>query len=340
MKRFWIAFFLFIAAAALLPAVVTSSFWLDFLTLTLFLALLGQGWNILGGYGGQFSFGHAIFFGTGAYIQVILQSKFGISAWTAIPFSVLGGIIIGLFTGFLSFRYGLRGSYFALITLAFAEAFRILATSAKVVTNGGQGIYISLNREPAATLSRLQFNSVEGYYYTALILTAVSILLAFWIENSRFGAQLMAVRDDEDAAEALGINAFRTKMTAIGLSGAVTALGGVFYVQKFLLMDPSIAYGPTKSIEMLIVPIIGGLGTIFGPLVGSIFLHGLGEASKIVTSGLIGDRPGLDLILYGVALVLILALLPNGLIGLMKGEWRRPGGKKAKQQTPEAGRDA
>ena len=341
MTRFGSLFGLFVAGAAFVPFFLTSSFWLDFLTLTLFLALLGQGWNILGGYGGQFSFGHAIFFGTGAYIQVILQTKLGFGAWTAIPFSLLGGIAIGLFTGFLSFRYGLRGSYFALITLAFAEAFRVLATSAKTVTDGGQGIYIALNQEPEEAFARLQFGSVDGYYYTALILTAGSLLLAYWIENSRFGAQLMAVRDDEDAAEALGINAFKVKMTAISLSGAVTALGGVFYVQKFLLMDPNIAYGPTKSVEMLIVPIIGGLGTVFGPLIGSIFLHGLGEVSKIVTAGLIGDRPGMDLILYGIALVLILALLPNGLIGLMRGEWRRLPKKSAdKPGALEAGRDA
>ena len=322
MQRFWIIFVGVMVLGAALPLGISSVFWIDFLTLTLFLAVLGQGWNILGGYGGQFSFGHAIFFGTGAYAQVILQTKLGFNPWAAIPFAALAGVLVGAFTGFLSFRYGLRGSYFALITLAFAEAFRVLATSAEAVTDGGQGIYIALNQDPDAALWTLQFKSGASYYYVALILTAASLLIAHWIEHSRFGAQLTAIREDEDAAEAIGVNAFRVKLGAICLSGALTALGGVFYAQKFLFMDPGIAYGPTKSVEMLVIPIIGGMGTVFGPLVGSIFVHGLGEVSKLVAHGVVGDRPGLDLIVYGVVLVLILAFLPKGLIGLMRGEWR------------------
>ena len=322
-QTFWPLFGAFLIAAIAAPLVISSVFWMDFLTLTLFLAVLGQGWNVLGGYGGQFSFGHAVFFGTGAYLQVILQAKLGFNPWAAIPFSVFGGIVIGAFTGFLSFRYGLRGSYFALITLAFAEAFRVLATSADVITDGGQGVYITLNQDPSQALATLQFGAGNGYYYCAVIMTIISLLVAFWIENSRFGAQLVAIREDEDAAEAIGVNAFKVKMQAICLSGAITAFGGVFYAQKFLYMDPNIAYGPVKSVEMLVMPIIGGMGTIFGPLVGSFFLHSLGEVSKTVAHTLVGDRPGLDLIVYGIALVLILALLPNGLVGLMRKLFRR-----------------
>lgn len=316
---FWPTFCGFLAIAALLPLGVHSTFWIDFLTLTLFLAVLGQGWNILGGYGGQLSFGHTIFFGAGAYAQIILQTKLGFNAWAAIPFSVLAGIAVGAFTGFLSFRYGLRGSYFALITLAFAEAFRVLATSADVITDGGQGIYLALNQNPSQALAQLQFRGGLAYYFLALILTAASLLIAFRLEHSRFGAQLMAIREDEDAAEAIGVNGFRVKMKAICLSGALTAMGGVFYAQKFLFMSPGIAFGPGKSVEMLVIPIIGGMGTIFGPLVGSVFLHGLGEVSKVLAHGIVGDRPGLDLIVYGVVLVLVLAVLPNGLIGLLRG---------------------
>ena len=322
-NRFWLLFGLFVVVFAAVPQFIASTFWIDFLTLTLFLAALGQGWNILGGYGGQFSFGHAVFFGVGAYLQVILQAKLGFNPWVAIPFSLLGGVVIGAFIGFLSFRYGLRGSYFALITLAFAEAFRVLATSADVITDGGQGIYITLNQDPSKALATLQFGAGPGYYYCAVIITALSLLVAYWIENSRFGAQLVAIREDEDAAEAIGVNAFRVKMQAICMSGALTALGGVFYAQKFLFMDPIIAFGPVKSVEMLVMPIIGGMGTIFGPLVGSFFLHTLGEVSKFAAHALIGDRPGLDLIVYGAVLILILALLPNGLVGLMRRMLKR-----------------
>ncbi|MDH3740746.1 MAG: branched-chain amino acid ABC transporter permease [Hyphomicrobiales bacterium] len=322
-SSFWPLFGVFMIAAIAAPLTISSVFWMDFLTLTLFLAVLGQGWNILGGYGGQFSFGHAVFFGTGAYLQVILQAKLGFNPWAAIPFAIFGGIVIGAFTGFLSFRYGLRGSYFALITLAFAEAFRVLATSAEAITDGGQGIYITLNQDPSRALATLQFGAGNGYYFCAVVMTVMSLLVAYWIENSRFGAQLIAIREDEDAAEAIGVNAFKVKMQAICLSGAITAFGGVFYAQKFLLMDPNIAYGPVKSVEMLVMPIIGGMGTIFGPLVGSFFLHSLGEVSKEAAHALVGDRPGLDLIVYGIALVLILALLPNGLVGLMRKLLRR-----------------
>jgi len=310
-----------IAAMLAVPLVVTSGFWIDFLILTLFIAVLGQGWNILGGYGGQLSFGHAVFFGTGAYVQAILQTKFGWNPWLAIPPAILAGVLVGAFIGFLSFRYGLRGSYFALITLAFAEGFRVLATSVDI-TEGGQGIYLRLNRDPEQALAMLQFASGVGYYYLALALTVISLLVAAWIERSRFGAQLMAVRENEDAAEALGINAFAVKMRAICLSGAITASAGVLYVQKFLLMDPGIAYGPGKSIEALVAPIIGGMGTVFGPVLGSVVLHGVGELTKDLVAAAGLDRPGLDLVIYGVLLVLMLAFLPHGLMGLLRG--RRP----------------
>ena len=321
-RRILLAGLAALLSACLLPLVVTSNFWLDWLTLTLFLAVIGQGWNILGGYGGQFSFGHALFFGVGAYTQAILQTRYGFSPWIALGFSVFSGVAIGAFVGYLSFRYGLRGSYFALITLAFAEAFRVLATSAGFLTGGGQGIYLALNQEPAQSLALLQFSTGAGYYYFALILAALSTFIAWWLENSRFGAQLVAVRENEDAAEAIGVNVFRVKMLAILLSGAITSLGGVFYVQRFLLMDPGIAFGPAKSIEALVVPIVGGMGTALGPLLGSFFLHGISEATKELSSAVWGDRPGINLVFYGVVLVLMLAFLPKGLMGLLHSVWR------------------
>jgi branched-chain amino acid transport system permease protein len=317
-----------LAVMLALPLVVTSGFWMDFVILTLFIAVLGQGWNILGGYGGQFSFGHAVFFGVGAYAQAILQVKFGWNPWLAILPAIGTGMAVGAFIGYLSFRYGLRGSYFALITLAFAEAFRVLATTIEI-TEGGQGIYLKLNRDPERAVAMVQFESAAGYYYAILGLTVVSVLVAWWIERSRFGAQLVAVRENEDAAEALGIDAFAVKMRAICISGALTASAGVFYVQKFLLMDPVIAFGPGKSIEALVAPIIGGMGTIFGPILGSIVLHGAGELTKVFTTAAGIDRPGLDLVFYGVLLVLMLAFLPNGLMGLLRRRWPSRGARHA-----------
>jgi len=321
---------------ALVPLAVTSGRWIEFLELTLFVAVLGQGWNVLGGYGGQYSFGHAVFFGTGAYIQALLQFKLGFSPWVALWFAVPGTALVGAGIGWLSFRYGLRGSYFALITLAFAEAFHVLSRSFSAITEGGHGVQLALNQDPGRAIATFQFNfageflGAYGFYYTILIVLALACAATWAMEHSRFGAQLVAVRENEDAARALGIDAFRVKLGAISLSAAITGAGGVYYVQKFLFIEPGIAYGATKSVEALFAPIIGGLGTVLGPILGSFFIHGVGEAAKAVIGQALGDRPGVDLILFGVILILVLAFLPRGLAGLVAALWARiTGGRDA-----------
>jgi len=299
------------------------------LELTLFVAVLGQGWNVLGGYGGQYSFGHAVFFGTGAYLQALLQYKLGFSPWVAMWFAVAGTALVGTMIGYLSFRYGLRGSYFALITLAFAEAFHVLSRSFASITEGGSGVQLALNQDPALAIETFQFNFASeflrtyGFYYTIFTILVVAYAVTWWMEHSRFGAQLVAVRENEDAAEALGINAFRVKLGAISLSAAITAAGGVYYVQKFLFVEPGIAFGTAKSIEALFAPIIGGLGTVLGPLLGSFFIHGIGEITKVTIGQALGGRPGVDLILFGGILILVLAFLPRGLVGLIETVWKR-----------------
>ena len=325
-----------VACLAVLPLFMQSARWIDFLEMTLFVAVLGQGWNILGGYGGQYSFGHALFFGTGAYIQALLQFKFGISAWLAIGPAVAGSAAVAAFVGYLSFRYGLRGSYFALITLAFAEAFLVLSRSLKSITEGGSGVQLALNQDPAGAIAAFQFNfagpflKAYGFYYTIFVIMLVAYGATWWMERSRFGAQLVAVREDEDAALALGIDTFRVKLGAICLSAAITAACGVYYVQKFLFIDPGIAFGPAKSVEALFAPIIGGLGTVLGPLLGSVFIHSVGEAARATIGEALGNRPGVDLILFGTILILVLAFLPRGLAGLVAASWQRlSGGRDA-----------
>jgi branched-chain amino acid transport system permease protein len=317
----WLPILLFAAAAALVPLAVRSNATLNFLVMALLFAYLGQAWNVLGGYAGQFSFGHAAFFGTGAYATAILQVHLGWNPWAALPVAVLAGTAVGAFMGAVSFRYGLRGSYFALVTLAFAEVLRILATS-WTMTGGGAGILIPLDLRPA----NLQFQSRVTVYYVALGLVVAALVLARWLEHGRFGAWLMAIRENEDSAAALGVDAFRCKLAAIAISAAMTALGGVFYAQYFLYLDPGIAYGPRISIEALLVPIIGGLGTAFGPVLGSFVVHGLGELVVHLT----GDAPGIALMVYGLLLILILRFLPRGLMGLVRGAWdRRRNAKEA-----------
>jgi branched-chain amino acid transport system permease protein len=299
----------FAAAVALLPVVTSSGVVLNIAIMTLYAALLGQAWNILAGFGGQFSFGHAVFFGSGAYAAAILQARFGWNAWATLPAALALGAAVGGFIGALSFRYGLRGSYFALVTLAFAEVFRILANNVQF-TGAGVGLMIKL--EPGA--ARFQFADKAGYLYVILAFVVVGLLVSWWLKHSRYGAWLQAVRDNEDSAAALGVNVFAVKLQAIMLSGALTAAAGVFYVQYFQYIDPSLAYGPAVSVEALLGPIIGGLGTVWGPLLGAAVLHLLGEATR----GLVSSLPGVNLIAYGVLLVLMIMFLPRGIIGLVK----------------------
>jgi len=302
----WIA--AVVAAMACVPLVISSNVVLSFLVTTLLLTLAGQGWNILGGYGGQYSFGHAAFFGTGAYATAILQVRYGLNAWPAFAVGIVAGAAIGAAIGALTFRSGLRGSYFALVTLAFAEVLRIIASVAPI-TGAGVGTLIKLDLGVGA----LQFQSRAAFYWFILVLVAIALVITKLIEQSRFGAWLVAVRENEDAACALGVDATRVKLGAMTISAAMAAAAGCFYAQYFLFLDASIAYGPSISVEALLASIIGGVGTVFGPLLGALMVKTLGEVAKHVT----GDVPGLDLVVYGVALILVVGFAPRGVAGVI-----------------------
>jgi len=298
---------LFAVIVACVPLVTKSGVALNFVMMALYATLIAQAWNILGGFGGQFSFGHALFFGTGAYIQAIAQLQGGINPWVALPMGVGGAAAVGLFVGALSFRYGLKGSYFALVTLAFAEVFRIIAVSVPF-TGGGVGLMVPL-RESAANM---QFASRAGYLWLVLGFVVVALLVTWWLRNGRFGAYLQAVRDDEDAARAVGVNPFRIKLAAICLSAAFMGAAGAFYVQVFQYIDPGIAYGPATSVEALVAAIVGGMGTLWGPVLGAVVLHVLAD----LTRNLFGELPGINMVIYGVVLVLIVIFLPRGIAGI------------------------
>jgi len=297
----------FAVAVALLTLLTHSGVVLNLVMMALYGALMAQAWNLLGGYGGQFSFGHALFFGTGAYAQAIAQVQGHLNPWLALPLAVAAAAAVGLAVGALTFRYGLRGSYFALVTLAFAEVFRILALSVPF-TGAGVGMMVRL-RSGAANM---QFADKRGYVWLALALLAVAQLLTTWLRHSRFGARLQAVRDNEDAARAIGVDPFASKLGAIVLSGALMGGAGAFYVQVFQYLDPGIAYGSHTSVEALVAAIVGGLGTLWGPVVGAIALNVLGE----LTRNLFGALPGVNMVIYGAVLVLIVMFAPRGLLGL------------------------
>lgn len=304
------------AAIGTLPMLVTSDFWLNISIMVLYSALLGQAWNMLGGFAGQFSFGNAAYFGTGAYTVSILQVSFGVSPWIGLIAGSALAALVAVLIGLTTFRFGLRGAYFALVTLAIAEVFRIVASSSDI-TGKGVGILIPLSKSAAD----FQFTSRVGFFWVIWAMALGAFLVVWWICNSRFGAQLTAIRDNEDGARALGVDVFRVKLGAIALSGAFAGLAGVFYAQYNLFIDPQIAYGAATSVESLVVAIIGGTGTLFGPLLGAAMLRILGEASR----ELIGDIPGVSLALYGVLLVVTVVFLPRGLAGLRLGRKRRSG---------------
>ncbi len=307
-----------LTVAILFPFVFPSNFMVNFGVMALFYAFIGQSWNISGGFAGQLSFGHVAFFGVGAYASTIVQLRLGWSPWLGLPAAALAGALVGGAIGVLSFRAGLKGSYFALITLAFAEVLRIVTNSVSF-TGGGLGMLIPMK----ASAANFQFAERSGFYFLILLMAGLSVALAEWLRRSRFGAQLAAIRENEDSAKALGINVFREKVKVMLLSGAIGGMGGCFFAQYFLYIDPLVVFGVDKSVEMLLVSMIGGAGTVYGPLVGALLLASIGDITRVLT-----QIQGLSLVLYGGLLVVIIAYLPNGLIDLFKRR-RKPAGGQA-----------
>jgi branched-chain amino acid transport system permease protein len=291
-----------IAVPPLLP-----KYFLEILIAVLLSGYLGASWNILGGYAGQFSFGHAAFFGIGAYTSTLLYLRLGLTPWLGM---LAGGALataFGLFAGYLSFRYGLRGPYFALVTLAFAEMLRVVAVNWRAV-GSSLGLVIPTRGSAAHLFS---FAEKLPYYYVILAMALAALWITRRVERAKVGYALVAVRENEDAAEAAGVDALGTKLRAMALSAFLTALGGTFYAQYFAYIDPSLTFGPTVSIQGLLPAIVGGAGTVFGPLLGSFVLTPVSELTRAVLRG----RAGADIMLYGVILILVISFLPQGLMG-------------------------
>ena len=310
-----------LAAAALvaLPPLMPK-YALEVLISILFFGYLGACWNILGGYGGQFSFGHAAFFGLGAYTSTLLFLHWGVSPWIGM---LAGGLLaagFGLFAGYLSFRYGLRGPYFSLVTLAFAEMLRVVAVNWKAV-GSSLGLVVP-NRGSAPAL--FLFAEKLPYYYVILTMAVGALVITRAMERSRMGYALAAIRENEDAAEAAGVDALSTKLSAMALSSFLTALGGTFYAQYFSYIDPSLTFGPAISIGGLLPAIVGGAGTVTGPLLGSFVLTPISELTRAALRG----RAGVDIMLYGLVLILVISFLPNGLVGWIRARRAPAGGRR------------
>lgn len=286
------------------------------------MAIMGQGWNVLSGYAGQFSFGHSLFFGIGAYTSTLLFVKIGVSPWFGMLVSILVAILIGLFIGYLSFRFGLDGPFFALIMLAFAEIFHMLVMGWDWA-GGAEGLLIPLQGNCAAIM---QFTNKNPFYFILIWLTLASLFIVWKMEGTRMGLYLQAIREDNDAAEALGVNSLRYKLYAMAISAGMTAVGGTIYAQYLLYIDPDTTFGIINSVEILLRPIIGGPGTVLGPLLGSLVLTPLAEITRTTFQA----YSGVYLMIYGALLVVVIMFLPDGLMGVVKKVMTRIKGKGAR----------
>lgn len=311
----------------LLPVpLLLSNFYIGVAVQTLLFALLGASWNLMGGFAGQFSFGHAAFFGLGAYSTAVLFSDYGITPWVGLLVGAVLAAAFGVLIGFLSFRYGLKGVFFALATFAFAEVLRLVSRSLELV-NESRGINMPIaSGNPWITLQFPQ-NS-PNYYYLALLLLALTLLVVILMMRSRTGTFTLAIRENEDAAAALGVNPMRYKLLAVAVSAALTAVGGGFYALYFFFIDPELAFGASVSIQILLPAIVGGIGTIWGPVVGSLVITFLSQSTTAFVRNppafleVFQGRSGLDVLLYGAVIILIIMYLPRGVFGSVRDRVR------------------
>jgi branched-chain amino acid transport system permease protein len=294
----------------LVPHLFTfSSYVLHVLIMTFYFSYLSSCWNLLGGIAGQHSMGHSAFVGLGAYTSTFLLVKVGLNPWIGM---LLGGVVAamaGLFIGYLSFSYRLKGLYFLLVTIAFAEILYILFSNIRSL-GGASGLVVPLKEEG---LINFQFSSKAPYYYIILAMLTFVILLTYSISRRRLGYYLIALRENEEAARAVGIRVIDYKLLVTTISGFLSALGGTFYAQYTYFIDPSTALGIGLSVEILIYPIVGGVGTVFGPVIGAFALYPFAEFIR----GILGAKTtGAHLMVYGVVLIVIMIFAPGGITGL------------------------
>ena len=286
---------LFLIAA---PFIFETRYSQHVLILVLLYAALGSAWNILGGFAGQLSLGHAAFFGIGAYTAAVIASKTSLSPWWAMVAGPILVLPIALLVGWICFR--LRGPYFTLATIAVGEVMRLVALNWSDMTGGAVGVVI----RP----SIFSGTSKVPYYYIVLIIAGVTIALCHGISRRKLGYYLMAIREDEETAESIGIDSTRYKLIALAISASLTAIAGAFYANYFLFVDPTIVLPLALSVEIVLMAIIGGLGTVAGPVLGAVLLRRSSEVFR-------NEFAQANLLIYGALLVIVILFMPDGLTG-------------------------
>jgi branched-chain amino acid transport system permease protein len=278
--------------------------------LILYFAYVGQAWNIMMGFAGQLSLGHSLYVGLGAYAAAALYVHYGVSPWIGLGASLVVCAAAGMVIGFLAFRFGVAGVYFAILTIAFAEFARIGFDHFPWV-RGSSGLFLPVANYTENDLWNLR-GSPRMFYYLMLALTAGAFVLCHALLRSRMGYYWLAIRESPEAAQALGVNLFRYKMIAVVLSAAMTAVGGVVYAFYYNNLFPEQIFHISRSIELILGPIIGGIGTLVGPIVGAFLLTGLAEGLREVMLQLGVEVPGVKQVFYGLCLLLVVMFLPDG----------------------------
>jgi branched-chain amino acid transport system permease protein len=300
-----------LAAVLLVTPWLVNDYLLTVLIVILYLAYTGQAWNIMMGFAGQLSLGHALYVGLGAYVAAALFAQFGVAPWLGLMAAAPVAALCGAVIGFLAFRFGVAGVYFAILTIAFAEFARIGFDHLDIV-NASAGLFLPVAQYSHNDLWRLR-GSPAMFYYVILSATFVAFVLSRLLLKSRIGYFWLAIREDEQAARAAGINTFRYKMYAVMISAAVTSFAGVFYAFFYNNLFPEQVFNITRSIEMILGPIIGGVGTLFGPILGAFVLTGLAESLNAAMAAFGIDLPGAKQVFYGVCLLVVVVALPEGI---------------------------
>jgi branched-chain amino acid transport system permease protein len=292
------------------PLVIKDEYYLHVLVGILYFAYMASAWNIVCGYTGQLSLGHSALSGIGGYVSTLLLINAGMSPWFGMFIGAICATGVGVLVGWPCFR--LRGPYFALTTIAFAEILRIWTENTEEIfgieLRGAQGLSVPLKGHAPALF---QFDGKVPYYYIIIAMLVAVMVVTWWIERSRMGFYLKAIRADQDGAEALGVNSTRYLLSAMAVSSFLTALGGSFYAQYFRYINPERNMGLDFSIELALMGIVGGQGTVLGPVLGAFLLTPAGEITRATLGG---KFPGLHLVIYGLVLILAMLFLPKGLI--------------------------
>jgi branched-chain amino acid transport system permease protein len=299
-----------LAVALLLAPLIAGDYLLTVLILILYFAYIGQAWNIMMGFAGQLSLGHALYIGLGAYTAAALYVHFGIGPWLGLLVAVPVAALAGAFIGFLAFRFKVGGVYFAILTIAVCEFARV-GFDHLAWTHGSSGLFLPVSQYSGNDLWLLRGRPVM-FYYILLAATALAFIGCRALLQSRIGYFWRAIREDEEAARSTGIDTFRYKMIAVVISASMTSFAGVIYAFYYNNLFPEQVFHISRSIEMILGPIVGGVGTLFGPILGAFVLTGLAEILNSTLAALGIDLPGAKQVFYGICLLLVIMALPEG----------------------------